>query len=93
MIIGGIAGFCVYTNTYNKVFPGIMLGETDLSGLTRQELQESVSAETLLSGAVTITAGGEELGRRTHRELGAYIDSDTLIDAIWNIGREEGFAG
>ena len=93
LIIGGIAGFCVYTNTYDKVFPGIMLGETDLTGLTRQELQQSVSAETLLSGMVTITADGEELGRRTHRELGAYIDSASLIDAIWNIGREEGPSG
>ena len=93
LIIGGIAGFCVYTNAYDRVFPGIMLGETDLTGLTRQELQQSVSAETLLSGAVTITADGEELGRLTHRELGAYIDSDTLTDAIWNIGREEGPAG
>ena len=93
LIIGGIAGFCVYTNAYDKVFPGIMLGEEDLSGLTRQELEENVSAETLLSSAVTITADGEELGQRTHRQLGAYIDSETLIDTIWNIGREEGPAG
>ncbi|MDE7220336.1 MAG: VanW family protein [Oscillospiraceae bacterium] len=90
LLAAGIAVFCAYTGGYDKVFPGVMLGDRDLSGLSQQQLRQTVSADALLSGRVTIAAGGEELDKRTQRELGAYIDSGSLTDAIWRVGREEG---
>ena len=93
LIIGGAAGFCAYTDGYDKVFPGVMLGEKDLSGLTEAELRQTVSADVLLSGRVTVTAGDETLARFTQRELGAYVEEDTLAGAAWGVGREEGPVG
>lgn len=87
------AGFCAYADSYDKVFPGVTLGNEDLSGLSREELETLVTADTFLSGSVAITAGGEELGRRTQRELGAYINSGKLAEAAWRVGREEGGMG
>lgn len=93
LVIAGVAGFCAYAGGYDRVFPGVTLGEQDLSGLTRQELEESVTADTLLSGRVTVTAAGEELGKPTQRELGAYVDSEALTEAAWQVGRAEGALG
>lgn len=93
LLIGGAVSLCVYANQYDKVFPGVSLGELSLSGLTEQQLREELTAGGLLSEEVAVTAGGEELGRRTQKELGAYIDEDKLADAAWSVGREEGGLG
>lgn len=93
LVVGGTAGFCAYTGGYDKVFPGVMLGERELAGLTQEELRQTVSADALLSGRVTITADGEELDQRTQRELGAYVDEESIADAAWSVGREEGPSG
>lgn len=93
LVIGGVAGFCAYTGSYDKVFPGVTLGDRELSGLSQAELRQLLTTENLLAGQVTITADGEELGRRTQQELGAYIDGTAVADAAWSVGREEGAAG
>ena len=93
LVVCGVAGFCAYAGGYDKVFPGVTLGDKDLSGLTQQQLRQSVTPDELLSGQVTVTAGGEELGERTQRELGAYVDGGSLADAAWRVGREEGALG
>ena len=93
LVAGGAAGFCAYSGGYDKVFPGVTLGETDLSGLSQEELRQTVSADALLSGQVTVSAGDEELGQYTQRELGAYIDEEAIAGAAWSVGREEGAAG
>lgn len=90
LLVGGAAGVCAYANNYDKVFPGVSLGDRNLSGLSRKQLEQLLTTDSLLAGEVEITAGGEELGRYTQRELGAYIDGDALVDAAWNVGREDG---
>ena len=93
MLIGGTAGICAYANSYDKVFPGVSLGDRNLSGLSQKQLEQLLTTDSLLAGEVVITAGGEELGRYTQRELGAYIDGGALVDAAWSVGREEGGLG
>lgn len=92
-IIGGAGLLCAYANQYGRVFPGVSLGEQNLSGLTEEQLRSRLTTDELLSEVVTVTADGEELGRYTQKELGAYIDGEALADAAWNVGREEGLAG
>ena len=41
----GIAGFCAYAGGYDKVFPGVTLGDKDLSGLT--QLGKGIAAASL----------------------------------------------
>lgn len=93
LLVAGAASLCVYANQYDKVFPGVSLGERDLSGMTEQQLRKELTAGGLLSGEVSITAAGEELGRYTQEDLGAYIDGGKLADAAWDVGREEGGIG
>ena len=93
LLVGGVAGLGIYANSYDRVFPGVMLGEQSLAGRTQEELAAYLSSDDLLSGQVSVTADGEDLGRRTQEELGAYIDSGKLADAAWSVGREEGVLG
>lgn len=93
LLVGGMAGLCAYAAGYDKVFPGVTLGDRSLSGLSQDQLRQTLTTDALLSGEVTITAGGEELGRRTQKELGAYINGEALSEAAWRAGREEGALG
>lgn len=93
LLVGGMAGLCAYAASYDRVFPGVTLGDRSLSGLSQDQLRQTLTTDALLSGEVTITAGGEELGRRTQKELGAYINGEALSGAAWRVGREEGTLG
>ena len=93
LLIAAAAGLCAYAGSYQQVFPGVQLGEESLEGLSREELAERVSPDALLSGEVTVTANGLELGTYTQKELGAQVDTEELTDAAWHIGREEGALG
>ncbi|MBD5130454.1 MAG: hypothetical protein HDT43_11140 [Ruminococcaceae bacterium] len=93
LLVGGAAALGVYANGYDKVFPGVMLGEQSLGGYTREELEAYLASDELLGSRVTVTADGENLGQRTQRELGAYIDSGKLAESAWAVGRAEGAAG
>ena len=75
LLVGGMAALCFYAASYDRVFPGVTLGDRSLSGLSQNQLRQTLTADSLLSGEVVLTAGGEELGRRTQKELGAYINS------------------
>ena len=92
LLVGGTAGLCAYADSYEKVFPGVSLGDRNLSGLSLTQLKQLLTNDSLLAGEVVIDNGGEELGRYTQQELGAYIDGDALADAAWSVGREEGGA-
>lgn len=93
LLVGGTAGLCVYANSYDKVFPGVSLGDRKLSGLSLNQLEQLLTTDSLLAGEVVIEDDGEELGRYTQKELGAYIDGEALVDAVWSVGREEGGLG
>ena len=93
LLSAAAAGLCAYAGSYQQVFPGVQLGEESLEGLSREELAERVSPDALLSGEVTVTANGLELGTYTQKELGAQVDTEELTDAAWHIGREEGALG
>ena len=67
-IIGGAGLLCAYANQYGRVFPGVSLGEQNLSGLTEEQLRSRLTTDELLSEVVTVTADGEELGRYTQKE-------------------------
>lgn len=90
LLAAGFAGVCVYACAYDAVFPGVTLAGEDLSGLSRSQLEDRVSADALLQGTVTVTANGLELGKYTQEELGAKVESAALADAAWSVGRAGG---
>ena len=93
VLIGGIVGFGLYANGYDRVFPGVSAAGEDLSGLPYEQVEEHLPTGQLLDRTVTITAGGQELGSYTQAQLGASIDTEALRDQVWAVGREQGAAG
>ena len=93
LVIGGAAGLGVYANGYDRVFPGVTMGDAELSGLSYQELDAHLPTAQLLEREVSVSADGLELGRYTQGQLGAQVDRAALRDAIWAVGREEGALG
>jgi len=93
LFVGGAAALGMYANSYDRVFPGVTLGEESLAGYTQKQLTAYLTSDELLSGQVSVTADGEDLGQYTQRKLGAYIDSNKLENSAWSVGREEGTLG
>ena len=93
VLIGGIVGFGLYANGYDRVFPGVSAAGEDLSGLPYEQVEEHLPTGQLLDRTVTITAGGQELGSYTQAQLGASIDTEALLEQVWAVGREQGAAG
>ena len=93
VLIGGIVGFGLYANGYDRVFPGVSVAGEDLSGLPYEQVEEHLPTGQLLDRTVTITAGGQELGSYTQAQLGASIDTEALLEQVWAVGREQGAAG
>ena len=93
LLAGGAAGLGIYANGYDRVFPGVTMGETELSGLSYQELDARLPIDQLMKREVTVTADGQELGSRTQGQLGAQVDREALRDAVWAVGREKGALG
>jgi len=93
LLAGGTAALGMYANSYDRVFPGVTLGEESLAGYTQKELAAYLTSDEILSEQVSVTADGEKLGQYAQRDLGAYIDTDKLEDTAWSVGREEGAAG
>lgn len=93
VLAASAAGLCAYANSYQSVFPGVRMGEETLAGLSREELAGRVSPDALLSGEVTVTAAGLELGSYTQKELGAQVETEKLEEAVWQVGREPGALG
>ena len=93
VLLAAAAGLCAYANSYQQVFPGVRLGQESLAGLSREELAERASPDALLSGQVSISARGLDLGTYTQKQLGARVETEDLADAVWQIGREQGPAG
>ena len=60
LLVGGMAALCFYAASYDRVFPGVTLGDRSLSGLSQNQLRQTLTADSLLSGEVVLTAGGEE---------------------------------
>ena len=92
-LTGGILGLGFYANSCEEVFPGVMVGDADLSGLSFVQLETRLPAEGLLPGEVSVSAGGQELAVYTREELGARVDEAHLRSLAWGVGREEGAAG
>ena len=93
VLTGAVLGLGLYANGYENVFPGVQAGETDLSGMSRLELERTAESDLLLAGDISIEADGELLGTWTQTELGARIDSEALVEDAWAVGREKGALG
>lgn len=96
LLLGAAAGLCLYAGSYDKIFPGVLVGPVDLGGRSRDQAQAML--ETRMDQLTdpytyTITADGRELGTYAPSQLGGYTIAQELADQAWSVGRTGGFTG
>lgn len=93
LILGGLSVYAAYVNSYDKIYPGVIVSDIDLGGKTREEAGALLSEK--YSGAVAqnnivLTCEGENTILNLS-ELGAEVDVASSVDAAYNSGREGGW--
>ena len=97
LILLGALGFGGYT-AYNvlmgsKIFPGVRMGDCDLSGMDRAQARaalESAYGGSGIDAAIDIQAG-DQLFTLSARECGLEYDIPASIDQAYAYGRQGGF--
>ncbi len=96
VLILGILSFCGYTGYQvmmnGDIFPGVHMGECDLSGLDRAEARAAVEArygDVTLDQVIDIQVGQQNFGL-TAQECGLAYDIPSSIDLAYAYGRQDG---
>ena len=96
LLLGAALGLCLYAGGYDRIFPGVSVGDVDLGGLDRETAQGILSArihDLADAYTITITADGRELGTYTPSQLGGTTDVQELADQAFAVGRSGAAAG
>lgn len=91
-VLGTLTAFAAYVNSYDKIYPGVVVSEIDLGGKTKDEAGVLLSEK--YSGAVTqntlqLTCEGESTTLNL-TELGAEVDVASTVESAYQTGREGG---
>ncbi|MBR6574997.1 MAG: VanW family protein [Clostridia bacterium] len=97
LIVLGALGFCGYT-AYSvlmggDIFPGVRMGECDLSGMDRAEARsalEKAYGDSAIDAVIDIQAG-DQLFTLSADECGLVYDIPASIDQAYAYGRQGGF--
>jgi len=97
LIVQGALGFCGYT-AYSvlmggDIFPGVRMGECDLSGMDRAEARsalEKAYGDSAIDAVIDIQAG-DQLFTLSADECGLVYDIPASIDQAYAYGRQGGF--
>ena len=96
LLLGAAAGLCLYAGSYDKIFPGVLVGPVDLGGQDVEKAQGILSArmdELTDPYTITVTADGKELGQYTPSQLGGYTNAEELAAQAYAVGRASGPLG
>ena len=96
LLLGAAAGLCLYAGSYDKIFPGVLVGPVDLGGQDVEKAQSILSArmdELTDPYTITVTADGKELGQYTPSQLGGYTNAEELAAQAYAVGRASGPLG
>ena len=56
LLLGAAAGLCLYAGSYDKIFPGVLVGPVDLGGRSRDQAQAMLEAGADRIGASALVA-------------------------------------
>lgn len=87
LLVGAYAGFCAAAATRDVIAPHTTVGETDVSGLTRDEAAQQIGAALDAfrtgSGVRAVLDNGESAAYLSYDELGVTFDVDALADSAY----------
>ncbi|MBX3069598.1 MAG: VanW family protein [Thermomicrobiales bacterium] len=90
LCIAAAAALLVFDRTYeSKIYPGVTVGGVDVSGMTRAEAEEAITAQAL--AIENERAYFDALDRHwapTFAELGVHVNVQKALDAAFAVGRE-----
>jgi vancomycin resistance protein YoaR len=74
-----------------RVLPGVRIGSTDLSGLTREQAQAAIEdayGSSLATGQITLTGPDGQTTTITYADVGRGPDTSAVLDAALAAGRQ-----
>src|SRR6185369_16541174 len=73
-----------------RVLPGVRIGTTDLSGLSREEAGARIAAayQSLGAGSITLTGPDGQTMTMSYADVGRGPDTSALLDAAFAAGRQ-----
>jgi vancomycin resistance protein YoaR len=91
LLLIAAAGLLLAEQRYDgRVYPNVTAGEIALGGMTVEDAQASLAAESTAYGAQTITfTYGDKIWTPTYAELGIAIDVDRTLNEATGVGREQ----
>ena len=81
----------VTTLSYDRVYDGVYLNQTDVSGMTREELVDLLEAQTTGSESdamIDFSYNGEKIGSLAVKDLKVNYEVEAIADALYNPGHE-----
>lgn len=92
VLLVSFTGFTVKYLTYDKVYEGVFINNTDVSGLTREELIAQIPEifDMSLSKNVTLKAADSEISFESLEVLPA-LDTEKMADEAFSYGRTKKF--
>lgn len=94
VILVAFAGYLIAHLSYNKVYDGVYLMDTDISGMTKDELASQIPEifDKSLSKSITMTSGESSVTFES-LSVSPVLDTETMVEEAFSFGRTKSFLG
>jgi len=89
MLLGSVVVF--EAHYADRVFPGVQVWNTDVSGMTRDEASAALLSDLLSGGRMVRLRGPEQVWTVHPVDLGVRLDIDATLDPAFELGRDGSF--
>ncbi len=88
------SGYLIAQLSYNKVYNGVYLNKTNISGMTKDELSSQIPElfDKSLSKTITITSGDTAISFES-LSVSPVLDTEAMVEKAFSFGRTKKFLG
>ena len=90
-----LSGSVIAQLSYNKVYNGVYLNDTDISGMTKEELISQIPEifDKSLSKTITLTSGDTAITTFESLSVSPVLDTEAMAEKAFSFGRTKKFLG
>ena len=90
-----LSGLVIAQLSYNKVYDGVYLNNTDISGMTKEELISQIPEifDKSLSKTITLTSGDTAITTFESLSVSPVLDTEAMAEKAFSFGRTKKFLG